>query len=309
MRSFKRGLIVVLENAYLETAKIGSEYMLLNSDDHVAFLTKKKRDPSHARPDIVHQCLMSLLDSPLSKAGLLKVFVRTHNNVVIDINPKLRIPRTFKRFAGLMVQLLHKLSIKAEGERGEPVLKLVKGPVSQYFPYGSRCIGTTYSTPNLVDIFDFVPTLFANAKKEKEEEEETKEPKLKKIKVEVKDEDEDEVQEVKVKGNKGFKLEEEDEEEDKESDSEEDEEEEESDKEEEQVDEIPQNFEVKDNLDFTDGSHEDDKVFVFVVGAMSHGKINVDYTQEDVKISDYPLSGSVACVKICSAFERYFKIV
>lgn len=48
------------------------------------------------------QMLMTLLDSPLNKAGHLKVYIRTRKNVLIDVNPGLRIPRTFKRFAGLM---------------------------------------------------------------------------------------------------------------------------------------------------------------------------------------------------------------
>ena len=34
-------------------------------------------------------------------------------NVLIQVNPQIRIPRTFKRFCGLMVQLLQKLSIRA----------------------------------------------------------------------------------------------------------------------------------------------------------------------------------------------------
>jgi rRNA small subunit pseudouridine methyltransferase Nep1 len=41
------------------------------------------------------------------------VYVRTHKNVLFSINPKTRIPRTIKRFSGLMVQLLQKLSIRA----------------------------------------------------------------------------------------------------------------------------------------------------------------------------------------------------
>eukprot|EP00879_Flechtneria_rotunda_P026135 GHRR01027841.1.p1 GENE.GHRR01027841.1~~GHRR01027841.1.p1 ORF type:complete len:102 (-),score=24.91 GHRR01027841.1:102-407(-) len=32
---------------------------------------------------------------------------------VLQVNPKVRIPRTFRRFCGLMVQLLQKLSIRA----------------------------------------------------------------------------------------------------------------------------------------------------------------------------------------------------
>jgi hypothetical protein len=33
--------------------------------------------------------------------------------VLIEVNPKVRIPRTYKRFSGLMVQLLHKLKIRS----------------------------------------------------------------------------------------------------------------------------------------------------------------------------------------------------
>jgi len=48
------------------------------------------------------QCLLTLLDSPLNKAGLLQVYVHTTKGVLIEINPHVRIPRTFKRFSGLM---------------------------------------------------------------------------------------------------------------------------------------------------------------------------------------------------------------
>lgn len=48
------------------------------------------------------QCLLTLLDSPLNKAGLLQVYIQTAKGVLIEVNPSVRIPRTFKRFAGLM---------------------------------------------------------------------------------------------------------------------------------------------------------------------------------------------------------------
>ena len=55
-----------------------------------------------------------ILDSPLNKAGRLKaLYVRTARNALVQVNPKVRLPRTFKRFSGLMVQLLQKLSIRA----------------------------------------------------------------------------------------------------------------------------------------------------------------------------------------------------
>ena len=33
--------------------------------------------------------------------------------MLIEVNPKVRVPRTYKRFSGLMVQLLHKLKIRS----------------------------------------------------------------------------------------------------------------------------------------------------------------------------------------------------
>jgi rRNA small subunit pseudouridine methyltransferase Nep1 len=73
-KSSEKRLIVVLEQANLETIKIGKVYELLNCDRHKNHLLKYKRDPnSNARPDITHQCLLMLLDSPLNRAGLLQV--------------------------------------------------------------------------------------------------------------------------------------------------------------------------------------------------------------------------------------------
>ena len=71
---------------------------------------KHNKDPAEYRPDIIHQELMAVLDSPLNKAGKVKVYMHTGKNVLIEINPKTRIPRTFKRFAGLMGNSYYVLS-------------------------------------------------------------------------------------------------------------------------------------------------------------------------------------------------------
>ena len=98
-----RKVIVILAKATLETVKTRrGEFELLNSDDHRGILKKHDRDPNEPRPDILHQELMALLDSPLNKAGLMQVYVHTERNVLIELNPKVRIPRTFKRFSSLM---------------------------------------------------------------------------------------------------------------------------------------------------------------------------------------------------------------
>lgn len=48
------------------------------------------------------QSLLMLMDSPLNRAGLLQVYIHTQKNVLIEVNPQTRIPRTFDRFCGLM---------------------------------------------------------------------------------------------------------------------------------------------------------------------------------------------------------------
>ena len=75
---------------------------MINSEDHRSQLVKHGRDVSMARPDITHQSLMMLLDSPLNRAGMLQVYIHTDKNVLVEVNPHIRIPRTFKRFCGLM---------------------------------------------------------------------------------------------------------------------------------------------------------------------------------------------------------------
>lgn len=83
--------------------------------------------------------MLTLLDSPLNKAGKLQVYIQTSKNVLIEINPHVRIPRTFKRFCGLFVQLLHKLSIRAVNGP-EKLIKVIKNPISDHLPAGCKKI-------------------------------------------------------------------------------------------------------------------------------------------------------------------------
>ena len=98
LRDVQPRLIVVLEEAALEIAQTKKGMELLNCEDHEKFITKMKRNVEDYRPDITHQCLLALMDTPLNKAGRLEVFIKTKKNVLIEVNPNIRIPRTFKRF-------------------------------------------------------------------------------------------------------------------------------------------------------------------------------------------------------------------
>nr|XP_010936775.1 ribosomal RNA small subunit methyltransferase NEP1 isoform X2 [Elaeis guineensis] len=99
----KPGVIFVLEKATLEIGKVGKAFHILNSDEHAHYLKKQNRNPADYRPDIIHQALLAIFDSPVTKAGRLQaVYVKTDKGVLFEIKPYVRIPRTFKRFSGLM---------------------------------------------------------------------------------------------------------------------------------------------------------------------------------------------------------------
>ncbi|KAK4364971.1 hypothetical protein RND71_016329 [Anisodus tanguticus] len=229
------------------TNKPGS-YQLLNSDEHSNFLKKNGRNPSDYRPIIAHQAMLSILDSRVNKAGRLKaLYVRTEKGVLFEVKPHVRIPRTFKRFAGIMcklnyleqiffthimlsfpslicliflfsdvasnpVQLLQKLSITAVGKR-EKLLRVIKNPVTQYPPIDCQKIGFSHSSEKLVDIQDYVNGI------------------------------------------------------------------------------------------------NNDMNLVFVAGAMAHGKIDKDYVEDYLTISDYPLSAAYCISMITNSVERKWKIL
>lgn len=54
---------------------------------------------------------------------------------------------------------------------------------------------------------------------------------------------------------------------------------------------------------------KEEEPIVMVIGAMAHGKVEVDYTEDNVSISNYPLSAALTCTKLCSAFEEAWKIM
>ncbi|KAI1082652.1 nucleolar essential protein 1 [Whalleya microplaca] len=151
-------LIVVLSNASLETYKAShgggpgrmgmqreDKYSLLNSDEHIGVMRKMNRDISDARPDITHQCLLTLLDSPINKAGKLQIYIHTAKGVLIEVSPTVRIPRTFKRFAGLMVQLLHRLSIRSTNSQ-EKLLRVIQNPITDHLPPKCRKVTLSFDS-------------------------------------------------------------------------------------------------------------------------------------------------------------------
>ena len=93
----------------------------------------------------------------MNKAGKLQIYIHTAKGVLIEVNPTVRIPRTFKRFAGLMVQLLHKLSIRSLNSQ-EKLLKVIKNPITDHLPPNCRKVTLSFDS-EVVRVRDYVANL------------------------------------------------------------------------------------------------------------------------------------------------------
>ncbi|KAJ8449785.1 hypothetical protein Cgig2_001441 [Carnegiea gigantea] len=149
----RSGAIFILEKATLEVAKVGKTYQILNSEDHANFLRKHNKNPADYRPDIAHQALLTILDSPLNKAGRVRaVYFELIPGMELCSSP-LTLPSSLLFM--IAVQLLQKLSITAVGKR-EKLFRVIKNPVTQYLPVNSRKIGFSFSSERLVDVQHYV---------------------------------------------------------------------------------------------------------------------------------------------------------
>ena len=88
------------------------------------------------RPDIVHISLLCALSSPLNLANLLRVYIHTVNNIVIHVDPAVRIPRNYNRFVGLVEQLLLESKVPPGSEK--PLMWVEKTTLKN-FVQESRC--------------------------------------------------------------------------------------------------------------------------------------------------------------------------
>eukprot|EP00397_Hematodinium_sp_SG-2012_P043451 GEMP01048304.1.p1 GENE.GEMP01048304.1~~GEMP01048304.1.p1 ORF type:complete len:160 (+),score=40.07 GEMP01048304.1:396-875(+) len=96
---------------------------------------------------------MTLLDSPLNKVGRLLIYLETLDGVIIEVNPQFRVPRTYQRFAEMMVPLLQ----YGHGDASRN-LRLLPGPVHKYLPTGRKvALSITGHPVNLREWVDRFP--------------------------------------------------------------------------------------------------------------------------------------------------------
>lgn len=91
--------------------------ILLDRSYHHATMLNLKGSGKRGRPDIVHLSLLEALGSPLNREGLLRTYVHTINDFVIDVNPNTRLPRNYNQFIGLFEQLFKMARVPEKGAK------------------------------------------------------------------------------------------------------------------------------------------------------------------------------------------------
>ena len=76
---------------------------------------------------------------------------------MIEINPHLKVPRTFKLFSAFMAQLLSKMKVRSENG-SSTLATIIKNPVTEYLPMGAKCVGTS-KLGKLVSLNQYVKEL------------------------------------------------------------------------------------------------------------------------------------------------------
>jgi len=98
-----------------DSGKKPTEILLDRTFHHFAIVSSAlKENYKRGRPDILHIILLNVLATPLFKKNLVKVFVHTINNQVIKIGDYLRIPKSYSRFEGLVLDLIENKKIVAK---------------------------------------------------------------------------------------------------------------------------------------------------------------------------------------------------
>ncbi len=80
--------------------------ILLDRSFHHSAMVRLQDSEKRGRPDLVHGTLLSVTGTPLYLHGGVKIFVHTCTDVVLDVAPKTRVPKSYLRFRGLMEKSL-----------------------------------------------------------------------------------------------------------------------------------------------------------------------------------------------------------
>lgn len=111
--------------------KVGKSVSEVFLDKSYHYIAMKEKNIDciwkRGRPDLVHICLLSILSTPLFLNNLVDVYLHTIDNKVIFIGEQVRIPKSYRRFEGLMIKLYQEKEIKNnEKDYNKYLLKIEK---------------------------------------------------------------------------------------------------------------------------------------------------------------------------------------
>lgn len=88
---------------------------LLDKSLHYWAMKDLEDAEKRGRPDLVHFTLLSLVYSPAYMSSLIKIYVHTYGDLVIELGEGVRIPHAYFRFEGLIMDLLNKGEVRSNG--------------------------------------------------------------------------------------------------------------------------------------------------------------------------------------------------
>jgi rRNA small subunit pseudouridine methyltransferase Nep1 len=80
--------------------------ILLDRSFHHSAMVRLRDGEKRGRPDLVHAALLSVTGTPLFLDGLIKVYVHTYEDLVLEVTEGTRAPKNYLRFRGLAEKLL-----------------------------------------------------------------------------------------------------------------------------------------------------------------------------------------------------------
>ncbi|MFM8658428.1 MAG: ribosome biogenesis protein [Candidatus Nitrosotenuis sp.] len=90
--------------------------ILLDNSWHFGAMKGIPNEIKRGRPDLVHFCLLEACTIPLYQEDEISVYVHTIDDKVITVGERVRFPKSYHRFAGIMEQLFASKRIESDGQ-------------------------------------------------------------------------------------------------------------------------------------------------------------------------------------------------
>eukprot|EP00918_Siedleckia_nematoides_P068310 GHVU01148805.1.p1 GENE.GHVU01148805.1~~GHVU01148805.1.p1 ORF type:complete len:343 (-),score=63.07 GHVU01148805.1:91-1119(-) len=133
---------VVLSNAYLHLEKAAprsNRPPRLKQVPEEGAAGDGRLTPPVLSPELLHQCLMALLDAPLNKEGFLRVYILTSTGRLLRVSSTFRVPRTYRLFDKVFASFLASgnPNLVVEGA-DEPILETLPADASPFRDANTR---------------------------------------------------------------------------------------------------------------------------------------------------------------------------